>query len=340
MNSRWILYCRLAHLNLFILIALLLSTIRCTVEVDLYATGESIPVVYCLLNPSNDIQYVRIGRSFRAGGDAGIHPPAADSTVWNIPLQVYIEEYTGDIKSGTYHFEPDESIKKDSGFFSVENLQAYSSAFRAAPGKSYQLYVYFPDLKKMVSGRITVHGKPDIVDPLPLSIRKINFEPGQPYTIRWYPGMDAGVYELIFRVHYRDSSAFTNEFNSADYSSGGIFNQHYDQLQEYGMGGPAFLVAMAENVPVIPGMVRKVVSVEFIMIAGGTDLGFLYRSGTETGTNFTNLSLYSNLINGIGIFSSRSEFSVPNLALSEVTVDLLAHAEITRALGFKDSKGN
>ncbi len=314
--------------------------VSCNDEVDLYTDSLPVPVVYCLLDQADSIQHIRLGRSYQAGANSAEQTPEADSTVWNIPHQVYIEEYSGDSKLNTYFFEPDTTIRKDTGFFPTANLRIFSAPLKPMPGYTYQLYVYFPDLRKMVSGRITVHNLPEIVDPLPLSIRSINFEPGQLYTVRWYPGLNTGVYELIFRVHYRDSSAGGQEFRSADYTSKGIFDLKTDQLQEYSMGGPAFFKAMASQIPVVDSMLREVISLGFVMITGGTDLGFLYRSAVETGSAFTNLAEYSGLRNGIGIFSSRTETRVPNLTLSEVTIDMLAHSEGTKSLGFKDSKGN
>ncbi|MFA5817436.1 MAG: DUF4249 family protein [Bacteroidales bacterium] len=321
--------------QLVILVLLAAGFAACTQEIDIYTDGQPVLIVCSLLDPASEVQYVRIGRSYRGGKDAMNQPPESDSTVWNIPHEVYMEEYTDGQKGNTYRFEPDNNIKKDSGFFPDTNLRVYSSAFKPVPGKFYHLYVYFPDLDKMVSAKTIVHGSPQIVDPLPLSIRKINFEPGQPYTIRWFPGMNSGVYQMIFRIYYRDSSAFGQEFNSADYASKGVYNLQTDQMLEYAMGGPAFFTAMATEIPVITGIVREVISVEFIMISGGSDLGIHYRSGLETGTNFTNLREYSNIGNGIGIFSSRSENRVPNLSLSGVTLDELARGEKTRSLGFK-----
>ncbi|MCX6223861.1 MAG: hypothetical protein NTV01_03790 [Bacteroidia bacterium] len=250
-----------------------------------------------------------------------------------------MEEYTDGLKGNTFRFEPDTIIKKDTGFFPVANLRVYSSAFKPIAGNTYRLYVFFPDLDKMVFAKTIVHGSPQIVDPLPLSIRKINFEPGQPFTIRWYPGLNSGVYQMIFRIYYRDSSAVGEEFNSADYASAGIYNLHTDQMLEYPMGGLAFFTAMAKEIPVISGMVRNVISVEFIMTSGGADLGIHYQSSVETGNNFTNLADYSNIDNGLGIFSSRIESRIPNLTLSGVTLDELARGETTRLLGFRDSKG-
>ena len=328
-------------LRFLILITLVPAILAsCNEQVDLYADAKPTPIVYCLLNPADSVQYLRIGRSFMAGADVAAQIPPLDSTVWTIPHEAYIEEYhTGD-KINRYRFEPNFDIPKDSGFFPVANLRLYSASFRPVPGNAYRLYVYFPDLDRMVSARINVHGLPQIVDPLPLSIRKVNFEPGQLFTIRWNPGPNTGVYQMIFRIHYRDSSSAGREFKSADYTSGGLFNQQEALMQESYMGGPAFFNAMSRQVPVAPDHVREVVSVEFIMVSGGTDLGFLYRSDVETGTVFTNLGTYSNLLNGLGLFSSRTELHIPNLMLSEVTIDLLAHGETTSNLGFRDSKGN
>lgn len=325
----------------FVMVLMLIAGFAaCTEEIGLYTDSEPVPIVYCLLDPADSVQYVRIGRSYQAGSNGFSESPEPDSVVWNIQHEVYIEEYADEIRGSTYEFQPDNNISKDSGFFPVTGLRVYSSSFRPVPGYSYRLYVYFPDLDKMVSARMTVHDLPEIMDPLPLSIRKINFEPGQSYVIRWYPGLNTGVYEMVFRIHYRDSTAVGEEFKTADYRSGGIFDLQTSQLQEYGMGGPSFFASMAKEIRVVPGIIREVISVEFIMVSGGTDLGFHFRSGMENGSIFTNLADYTNLRNGIGIFSSRSELHVPNLTLSEVTIDLLAQDEKTRALGFKDSKGH
>jgi hypothetical protein len=312
----------------------------CNEDIEIYADGQPVPIVYSLLDPASDVQYVRIGRSYQSGLADVNQPPVSDSTTWNIPHEIYLEEYQNGVKGKTYWFYPDSTVQKDTGFFPTTNLRVYSSAFKPVAGNMYQLYVYFPDLDKMVFAKTVVHGAPRIVDPLPLSIRKINFEPGQPFIIRWYPGANTGVCQMVFRINYRDSSATGESFSSADYSSAGVYNLETDLMLEYGMGGPSFLVSMAKEIPVIPGITRNVISVEFIMISGGADLGLHYQSLAVNGNNFTNLSDYSNIGNGLGIFSSRTLSRVPNLTLSEVTLDNLARSEKTRALGFKDSKGN
>ena len=322
-----------------LLLILLSGLFSCETGIEIFSGGDPLPVVYCVLNQESEVQFVRIGRSFQSGLDANIPSMSIDSTVWNQNYDVYLEEYTGNQITNTFRFLPDENIRKDTGLFPVGNLRIFSSPFKPIPGKNYQLYVYFPDLRKMVSANTKVHGAPEIHDPLALSARKINFEPGQPFIIHWNPGMDTGVYEMIFRIHYRDTSAFGQEFHYADYSSGGIFDQRENQMLDYSMGGPGFFASMKKEIPVIPGVEREVISVEFIMVSGCVDLGFHYRSMIETGNLFSNLADYSNIGNGLGIFCSRLKTKVSNLKLSNVTLDELAHGEVTRELGFKDSKG-
>ncbi|MFO7616256.1 MAG: hypothetical protein R6V75_03320 [Bacteroidales bacterium] len=326
----------------YVFIPILFSLViqSCTERIDIYEAAKPVPIVYCLLNPEDSVQYIRIGRSYMAGYETAEKPPLPDSTVWNIPHEVYIEEYTDGIKETVYRFKPDTVIKKDTGFFPVTGLSLYSTKFRPVSGKAYHLYVFFPDLNLMAAASTIVHQAPDIFDPIHLSLRKITFEPGLPYTIRWYAGFYTGVYQMTFRIHYRDSTAAGIEVNSADYSSGGYFDQHTQQMLEYNMSGKGFYLAMVDNIPMRTGVVRSVISVEFIMVTGGTDLGFLYRTNIENGSNFSNLSDYSNIGNGIGVFSSRILTREINLTLSNYTLDQLAHGEITHSLGFTDSKGN
>ncbi len=322
-----------------LLLALTVIAAACGNEVDIYTLGEPTPVVYCLLDPGSASQYVRIGRSYQGDSSLILHTPDADSLTWDTPVEVYIEEYSANNLIQTYRFNPDLTLSKDSGFFDQSALRIYSAIFKPVPGNQYQLYAYFPDLNKMVSGRTTSHGVPQIVDPAPIPLRKINFEAGQPFMIRWYPGEYSGVYESIFRIHYQDSSASGNQFKSADYSSGGIYDLRTNQLLDHVMGGQRFFKDMAEQIPVIQDVSRKIISLEFIMISGGLDLSFLYKSSIESGTNFTNFGDYTNLVNGIGIFSSRNVSRVSNLELSNVTIDELAHGALTVKLNFKDSRG-
>ena len=300
--------------------------------------GKATPVVYCLLDPGNDIQYVRTGRTFLGDSTLTIKNPDTDSLTWDTEMFVYIEEFRSDGTKTVIPFTRETSAQKDSGFFTREALTLWSASFHPLPGFSYQLYVWFPDNNKMVTANTVINGYSELIDPAPLKGRKINFEPGQPFFVRWYPGDHSGVYSMIFRVHYQDSSAAHIWFNHADYTTRVLYETREDQLLDKPLGGPSFFQAMADQIPVRIDVSRKVISLEFMLISGNMDLAFHFQTQSTEGNLFTNLTDYSNLVNGVGIFAARNSIRVPNLELSNVTIDLLANSEWTKQLGFSDSR--
>jgi len=301
--------------------------------------GDPVPIVYCLLDPAGETQYIRIGRTYRGDSMVMERPPVTDSLLWQAQMEVYMEEYQAGTLLKTYEFLPVTGAPKDSGFFPQDALSLWSGRMKPVPGNEYRLYVYSGNMDLMVTARTTAHGLPEIIDPMKLPGRKVNFEAGQPFTARWYPGNYTGVYEMIFRIHYQDSSGSGIRFRSADYSSGGIYDIRHDQVLDYSMGGPSFFKAMAGQIEPTDSLVRRVISVEFMMISGGLDLSFYYRSVNDAGTNFTNFLDFTNLINGTGIFASRSTIRITNLELSNVTIDEMAHGNIMSSRGFLDSRG-
>jgi len=319
---------------------LILGLQACENEIPVNGRGQAVPVVYCLLNPQSNIQYVRISRSYTGDSATWSRPPVHDSMMWDVPCSIYIEEMVGNQAGPFVWFYPDTVPEKDSGFFPVTAHAVYRAEFRPKVNTRYQLYVYFPDLDRMVSGRTWVHQPPEIIDPASIQGRTISFDTIQPYKTRWLPGNYSGLYQVLFRLHYSDSTARNYRFLTADFSSDLIFDTRYGVTLEHAMNGSRFYEAIARQVPEKSGTIREVISLEFILFAGGTDLALLYNTSTRAGTSFYGLNDFSNLTNGVGIFSSLTRSSVTNLQLSNLTLDRLAHGSMTGHLGFRDSKGN
>ena len=88
------------------LVAGLVGFNACSTDVDLYANYKDIPVIYGLLNTSEDTNYVRINRAFSGSNESHINALnvalIADSCNYPGKLNAYIVEY----KQGygnTYH---------------------------------------------------------------------------------------------------------------------------------------------------------------------------------------------------------------------------------------------
>jgi hypothetical protein len=124
--------------KLFLSLSLLASLAffsACTTDVDLYADYKDIPVIYGLLNATNDTNYVRINRAFSGSNDTHINANEvaliADSCNYPGKLKAYIVEYksgygnqylpTGD----TVELDTMTIRNKEEGLFYSPNQKVY-----------------------------------------------------------------------------------------------------------------------------------------------------------------------------------------------------------------------
>lgn len=177
----------------------------CSNEIELNASADPVPVVWCLLNPDINDQYVRLGRSFLPDPNNPDYLPVTDSTVWDMPVTVYIEEKQGGLPLRIFHFEPSSAPSKDSGFFPDNNLRLYKADFKPSRLATYRLYIHFPDDNRIVSGTTTLPGQPAVRDPLEMPGRKICLQSGFNLTTRWAPGEAGGVFQWILIIHYLET---------------------------------------------------------------------------------------------------------------------------------------
>lgn len=317
---------------------LLLAT-SCSNDFEMNSSGDPVPVVSCLLNPDANEQYVRLGRSFLVDPNHPGDSPVTDSTVWNMPVMVYVEEWQNNFPVRIFRFDPVTSPAKDSGYFPEDNLRLFKAEFQPSRMFAYRLYVHFPDDNRIVTGVTTLPDRPVIYDPLEIPGRKITLQTGVQFTGRWAPGEGAGVFQGFFTINYQE---ILNGQTS-------VYQVHLRMDPLLGLGsaiemtdilsGNRFFEEMVKQVPVRQGAVRSVINVRFRLFKGGEELALLVSPDLQQTTISNSLNQYTNLINGMGIFSSIQQVSVNNLLLSNSTLNELAHSELTDNLGFKDIHG-
>jgi len=311
----------------------------CSNDIEINVSGDPVPVVWCLLNPDVNEQYVRLGRSFLTDPDHPELPPVTDSTIWNMPVKVYTEEWQNGLPVRTFWFNPVDAPAKDSGFFPEDNLRLFKSDFKPARLSTYHLYVHFPDDYRIITGITTIPGKPVVYDPLEIPGRKITLQTGVQFTARWAPGTGYGIYQGLFLINYNETPdeqlSFHQVFIKMDPILGlGAAIEITDILS-----GNRFFDEVVKQIPVHQGVERSIINIRFILFKGGEELALQVSPDLQTTTISNSLNQYTNLIHGIGIFSSIQQVSVNNLQLSNTTLNELAHSELTKSLGFKDIHG-
>jgi hypothetical protein len=318
---------------------ILAAVCSCTEDIHLIEPGDPVTVVYCLLNPDSREQYVRLGRTFQLDPTPPDKPPAQDSTVWNVPVDVYVEEWKDGSPVRRFQFNASESPVRDTGFFSRDNLRLYRSDFMPARLTTYRLYVHFPDDNRMVYGSTGIPDYAIVYDPLEIPGRMISLQSEMVYTIRWAPPPKAGLYQSIFFITYREEAGTEVTFHDVLFGTEPYLNLTTGSEITWILTGARFFREMARQVPVKPGVRRSVVNVSFRFYTGGEELALQVAPDIEQFRTTSSINQYTNLQNGTGIFSSIQVFPVNNLELSGTTLHELATGELTRNLGFDDVYG-
>jgi len=311
----------------------------CSNEIEVNVAGDPVPVVYCLLNPDVSDQYIRLGRSYLTDPLKPDEPPLTDSTVWNMPVVVYVEEWQDGVPVNTFRFDPVTAPAKDSGYFPADNLRLYKAGFIPKRLTEYHVYVHFPDDYRIVTGITEIPDRPIVYDPLEMPGRKINLQTGVQYTLRWAPGEGRGIFQGQFEFVYAEEVGDVSSLNQVIIKLDPILALGEPIEITDIISGNRFLADMASQVPFREGAQRKVVNVRFGLLKGGEELALQVSPDLQQTTLSGSLNEYTNLVNGIGLFSSVQQVSVNNLVLSNTTLNELAHSDLTQNLGFKDIHG-
>lgn len=305
----------------------------CTQEVEVFGSGDPVPVVYCLLNPFETIQYVRVGKSYLVYNKSIDSPPSVDSLVWPVDAEVYMQRWENNGPVETVLFDKIEIFAKDSGFFAVNGLTIYQAEFQPKSGEIYHLFVYFADLDIIVSGETQIMSSPQLLDPAIVPGRTITFDTISPYTVRWMAGDYPGLYQGIFKMNYSESLGNDVEYKSCYFSTPIYYDPGTSVMDEKRLNSQSFFQSVSEQLSPLNGVHRDVINFEFIFYSAGPDLALLVNSEMNVNV-FTSVFGFSNISGGIGVFSSRIVQRVPNLVPSVMTKYFLSKSMYTKDLGF------
>ncbi|MEA1875546.1 MAG: hypothetical protein U9N86_01665 [Bacteroidota bacterium] len=188
----------------------------CSDELELVADSGYSPVVYCILNPDDSVHYLRIGKSYLAFDDVRENPPHSDSLVYHEDFYAYLAENIHGEQGDIYYFEPSDKYVRDSGFFNTENLELLKVKCQLKVGSEYSLYIYSPELPKLIVGSTYIIPPVKILEPVYMPGREITILPEQGYNLRWTHPSKYAVYQPVLRIHYREGDREFQTHKSMD----------------------------------------------------------------------------------------------------------------------------
>jgi hypothetical protein len=316
----------------FFLLVFLLSA--CNNKLNIDAPYKDITVVYGLLDQNDTAHYIRINKAYLGVGNALTMAQQYDSI--NYPagtLSAVIKDYDafGDPPT-TIPLGTTMNIPVVPGVFSYPNQIEYYTKAVLNPNDTFKLVITNNRTGKVITGSASLI--PDVV----LGTNGVlSWAPQMPYTISWITIPNGDIYQLTMRFFYTETNGANSTLKYVDWvfspqttidNLGGIF-------LNYKYSGTDFLHLLHSLIPpATAGISRTGDSLQVIFTTGSQDfLTYFNLSQPPLGIN-QDKPFYSDVKNGIGIFTARHTQYIYNRKLSFIDNDSIETESITSNLGF------
>ncbi len=326
----------------------LLACVGCTTKFDINAPAKDIAVVYGLLNQADSTQYVKITKAFL--GESSAYDMAQDPSLssWGDDISVTVEERNSNgILSRTFVLQKTYVSNKDSGIFYSPNQEIYM--FKPVPllnsKNTYKINITNNNTGVKTNATTAMVYDFTVKDPTynPLNPQIGFVSPNGVYNTtgeaKWISSKNSKIFEPLFRFHYREVDKATLDTTADKYIDWNL-NSVKASTSEGGeeliasYNGESFFRTIQSKIAVNPAVDRIIGNVDFMISAGGDDLSIYIDLNSASGSIIQERPSYTNVTNGIGIFSCRYTKKY-SYRLSSYSVTKLINGEYTSLLGFK-----
>jgi hypothetical protein len=328
----------------------------CSTDLDVTGDYQETMVVYALLDQSQAKQYIKINKAFLGKGNSLLFAKEKDSVQFR-NLEVKLKR-SSDGKE--YVLAQDHTIQKEEGtFFSGDQSDAIysfnSTGSNALTANSdYTLTITNPANGNKITSTTSLIDDFMITNPVSTSnTSAFIFTPSNQnlrLTVGWNSSKNARLYQLIVRLNYKDYVTINGVNDTIDHHLDWLFPAH-TTADAAGNEPLSNNFSRAEYLEYIGSKLsdyadlkaRRAVNIDLIIVAGGQELNtFMEVNGPSTGL-VQDKPIYTNINNGLGLFSSRYYKPPFILTLTNATpgkeLDSLACGRYTRKLKFLNASG-
>lgn len=316
---------------------------------------EEVTIVYGLLNPNVEHQYIKVYKGFLTEGN--IYEEIKDGRNYSYAdsIKVFVEEYNGRKLIRSIAFDTTTSVPKDSGMFAYPGQILYTAKVKLNKDYRYVLNIRNKYSQKIITAETGIVGDVYVTYPPINASKEISF-PDNDLRIKYKfkEGTAPACYEAYYYYYYTevmaDGSSIQREpivwYLGKDYSESPRMNIPYK--------GENFYRKIAERVSLTDSKEvksRHTDSIVLYLYKGGSDL-YKYISANTVGTglnqerlHYTNIHSYATPSEhaekredhlSLGIFSSRGIMRVTFRDLAILSRDSLIQGRFTGHLKFTD----
>ncbi len=326
-------------------VGLLLAS--CNNDLELTAPWKDIPVVYGLINHQDTAHYIRVEKAFLdPETDAFTLAQIADSLYYDQAVVKLRNTATGQTWTLERVDGNLEGYVRQPGIFAQAPNYLYKirgDVIGLQGGEELEFILERGDDKEPVTATTRVLEDMHFATGLPGD--KLSFRYTSDTRVAWVPGPYARVFDLIMYIHYRETDP-DNPGNVLDKTL--VWKVRKGIERELSGGQPAssvlvefpgleFYQFMANNIEANEAVVRAFQSIDLEVVGAGAEFKELLDiSQANVGiTGAQELPRYSNLSEGVGIFSSRVLLRKDGIVLTPESRDSLALGIYTKKLNFQ-----
>jgi len=325
------------------LLLLIVSAVSCETDFDINAPQKDIMVVFGLLSQDDSIHYVKITKAFIGESDALVMAQDPANSDYGDVLTVQVEEYSNGSLSRTYNCVRTLITEKEDGGFYAPDQYLYAFTGDLKSTYEYRLKITHNETGKEVSSETGM-----VSD---FAVTKPYYNPANPQIgfvnsngqysqseVKWESAKNGRLYEPTFRFNYREVDQIT--LDTVDMhldwklasTKASLLDGGETMISTY--NSEAFYKFLEANIPVDFNKSRIIGMVDLIISVGGDELSTYIDLNKPSNSIIQERPAYTNVSNGIGIFSCRHTKKY-SYKLSSYSVVALVSGQYTSQLNFE-----
>ena len=324
--------------NIFYPIILIIVVFLSSCETDFNPNAEykDITVVYGLLNQNDSITYIKINKAFLGEMSAYTMAKIEDSSSYGNNLEVKMDELQNGNIVQTFYFDTTTIFNKEPGIFYAPNQTLYQCVTYKKLNQSseYKLTIRNKKTGKLITSTTKLINKFTINSP-DQNAQYIDFSTNGRKKFNWQSAVYGKRYQVRMRFNYYENGNpkyidFLFPVQKSTKTDGSeVMTTEYT--------GTLFYKTLQSTLIADNNITRVAGKIEVVITVAADELSTYIDVNSPSGSIVQVRPEYTNVNNGIGIFSARYDNSIDRpriMSLNALSIDSLKHGQYTSNLGF------
>lgn len=315
----------------------------CSTDFDVAGDYQETTIVYGLLDQSESVHFVKVNKSFLGPGNALEYAQIRDSSEY-VKVQGIVEEWIDGVPGRTWTLQDTiMTDREDGAFYGPEYTAYYFIEPSLNPTAEYRLILDINEGEKDVSasteliGNISFHAQTS-------NSNVIGFYNGTNYSdfpVKFYNSLNGKRFDVSMRLNWVEISGTDTVSKYLDWFIGSeeVVDNVMDspgvvELVETA-GGVSFFQFIANKIQPDASLSKRIFKgINIIVTAASQDLYTYMIVNSPSSGLVQERPQFTNVTNGIGIFSAKFNKVLYRKPLNKNTLQFLCEGPITGHLGF------